>query len=133
MAVYILDTNTISDLLRQNPLSVSYLRQAKMQNDVLVLCQPVNYEIQRGLKDKQASRQLSDYQQKFKLLFHWVSLIDDDWNSAEDLWVFAKQNGKQLSDVDLLIVALAKRLNAIIVSSDRDFNIFSLPVQNWRK
>jgi predicted nucleic acid-binding protein len=48
------------------------------------------------------------------------------------LWATAVSAGKQLSDIDLLLVAQAKRLDAVIVSADDDFDAFNVRRENWR-
>ena len=45
-----------------------------------------------------------------------------DWHQASQYWADARHAGRQLSDVDLLLAAVAARLDAVIVSSDEDFN-----------
>jgi predicted nucleic acid-binding protein len=41
---------------------------------------------------------------------------------AAELWSSTRSAGKQLSDVDLLLAALAVRMDAVIVSNDSDFD-----------
>jgi predicted nucleic acid-binding protein len=41
--------------------------------------------------------------------------------------------GRQFSDMDLLIAAIAKRLDAILVSSDSDFDALPVTREDWRK
>jgi predicted nucleic acid-binding protein len=52
---YILDTNVISDMLNQQTSVIQRVEQALLQ-DTLYLCQPVYFELRRGLLWKQASR-----------------------------------------------------------------------------
>jgi predicted nucleic acid-binding protein len=65
-------------------------------------------------------------------LLDYIPLDDEDWLQAARLWADTRRQGRQLSDVDVLVAAVAFRRSAIIVSSDTDFD--SLPVrrEDWR-
>jgi predicted nucleic acid-binding protein len=62
----------------------------------------------------------------------WIALTNNDWSQAARLWADTVKRGRQLSDVDLLIAAIATRLDAIIVSSDTDFDALPVKRENWR-
>jgi predicted nucleic acid-binding protein len=51
---------------------------------------------------------------------------------AAHYWSNAVSIGKQLSDMDFLIAALAHRLNAVIVSADTDFDALPVKREDWR-
>jgi len=55
-----------------------------------------------------------------------------NWQQAAQFWADAVNKGKQLSDVDLLVAAVAARLGGVVVSADGDFD--ALPVRRniWR-
>lgn len=129
--IYLLDTNVIADALNANLSVISYLRQHQ-QSDILLLCSPVEYEIQRGFLWRGASNKLTIYQQELKPLFAWIDLIASDWQVAAQLWASARQSGKQLSDVDFLLAAITQRLDAILVSADADFDALAIQQINWR-
>ncbi len=132
MATYILDTNVISDILRQKPVVISHFEQAKLANARFILCEPVNFEVMRGLKYKKATQQIFVYQNQIRPLFQSLPIIQEDWEQAENLWVSSIEKGKQLSDIDLLLIVMTIKLDAILVSADKDFSIFSLNIENWR-
>lgn len=92
----ILDTNAISDYLRQFEPTTTRIKQAIRDGYILYLCKPA------------------------------------DWRQAAHFWAEARNAGKQLSDVDLLIAALAYRLNATLVTSDNDFEALPVQHENWR-
>jgi predicted nucleic acid-binding protein len=52
---------------------------------------------------------------------------------AAQFWAVARNAGRQLFDVDLLIAALAFRLNTVVVTNDNDFNALPVRHENWRK
>ena len=130
--IYVFDTNAVTDLMRAHPGMVARVR-AHQRDDILCLCQPVDYEIQRGLLWKTAAAQQQRYQSQIKSQFEWLPLTDDDWRQAAQFWAEMRGAGKQLSDVDLLVAALAKRLNAVIVSNDDDFDALAVKRESWRE
>ena len=129
--IYVLDTNVLSDSLRSHVTVRTQIRAHRTHS--LCLCQPVDYEVRRGLLRKDAKTQLHLYETVIKPPFRWIPLVDDDWRQAARLWADAVSQGKQLADIDLLVAAIAIRLNAVIVTADDDFD--TLPVQriNWRE
>jgi len=59
-------------------------------------------------------------------------MMDEDWEKAARYWADTASRGRQFSDVDLLVAAVASRLGGVIVSSDTDFDALSVPRQDWR-
>ena len=98
----------------------------------MALCQPVHYELLRGLIRTKATKKRSILQNRLIPAFDWVRLNDTDWLKAAEYWSNAITIGRQLSDMDFLLAALAYRLNAIIVSSDADFDALPIKRENWR-
>ena len=130
--IYLLDTNTLSDFLRGHLQVVSTIQTKLRGGHYVCICQPIYYEIRRGLFLKQASAQLAKLEQQIIPQFEWLSLDDDDWTQAARFWADAKGRGKQLSDVDLLLAAMAYRRGAVIASSDRDFDTLPVRREDWR-
>jgi predicted nucleic acid-binding protein len=131
--IYILDTNVLADRINRMPMIEQRLNAAIAADHRLLLSSPVHYEVYRGLLRTNATRKQQFFEEKLVPALEWVNLLDEDWRQAARLWAWATTHGKQLSDVDLLIAALAVRLDGIIVSSDTDFDVLSLPRENWRE
>lgn len=72
------------------------------------------------------------YEQLVKPQFQWLQVTEEDWKRAAQLWADAANKGKVLSDIDLLIAAIAQRLGAIFVSADTDFDELLVKRVNWR-
>jgi predicted nucleic acid-binding protein len=72
------------------------------------------------------------YEQQIRPLFQWVSMEDIDWEQAAKFWADSRRKGRQFSEVDLLIAAVAVRLNAVIISDDNDFDALPVKRENWR-
>ncbi|MDZ4771017.1 MAG: PIN domain-containing protein [Chloroflexota bacterium] len=131
--IYILDTNAISDYIKQFEPTTTRIKQAIRDGHTLYLCKPVEYEVLRGLIKAQAERQRQMFLEVFAPQLTLLSLTDGDWWQAAHFWANARNAGKQLSDVDLLIAALAYRLNVVIVTNDDDFDALPVQHENWRK
>lgn len=129
--IYIFDTNAISDAIKKNPVMVNRLREHQDEH-ILCLCPPVHYEIRRRLLAISATAQLHIYETQVRRQFAWTRLKDADWEQAARFWAETRRKGKQLSDADLLLAALAVWLNAIIVSADDDFDALPVERENWR-
>lgn len=131
--IFLLDTNTVAYLLRNDPLVTQHRDTALREGHTLALCPPVEYEILRGLLKSTATRQVRQYQQEFRPLHQWIPLLEEDWLQAARFWTRAVSRGKQLSDIDLLLVVIAFREDAIIVSNDTDFDVLPIQRVDWRQ
>jgi predicted nucleic acid-binding protein len=131
-SIYLLDTNAISDVIKRfKPVHEKF--ENAVANDLrLILCQPVHYEVVRGLLWINATSQLENYRRLFMPMFRWEPATEADWNAAAVLWADATRQGRKLSDVDLLIAVMTQRLQATLISSDTDFDAFDIPRINWR-
>jgi len=86
----------------------------------------------RGFLKAKATRKRKTFEDDLMPLLEWVTLIDADWQQAAVWWAETRSQGKQLSDVDLLIAALTKRLDATLITSDEDFAALSIKRETWR-
>ncbi len=129
---YVLDTNVISDLVKGHPLVYARVQNARTAGERLILPQPVYYEVLRGLLWINASARIKTLQESLLPIFQWKAIVDADWIRAAYLWAETVSAGKQLDDVDLLVAAVATRLNAVVVSSDTDYDAVTVKRENWR-
>jgi predicted nucleic acid-binding protein len=127
-----LDTNTITDLIEGHQQVIQVFPQKIVAAQMIGLCVPVYYEIMRGLQWKNLRRKQAIFQNTIRPQLDWIQVAEEDWFQAIQFWVDAKSKGKQLSDMDFLIAAVAHRLNAVIVSSDADFDALPVQRENWR-
>lgn len=129
----LLDTNVFSDLLRSTRGIQKQLEAARSAGARLILCQPVYYEVIRGLEVVKATRKRQVFDNEIMELFERVALDDADWHLAAQLWAKATSAGRQLSDTDFLIASLCSRHGFTLVTADDDFAIFDFPRLNWRE
>ncbi len=128
---YILDTSIIGDRIKAYDTVSKRLANTITAGHQVYLCQPVYYEVRRGLIKVNATCKLQLFQNAIMPLLYWLPLNDSDWLQAAQFWADARNAGKQLSDVDLLVAALAHRINGIVVSSDDDFRALPVRLENW--
>ncbi len=130
--IYLIDTNVIADLIVDIQVVASHFSLVLQRGDVVGLCDPVQYEVLRGLIRQGSSRKLQIFEDIIKPQLEIVQLESGDWIQTAQFWAQATSKGQQLSDVDLLLAALSKRLDAVIVSSDADFDSLPVKRENWR-
>lgn len=129
--IYILDTNVIADRIRRHPRVIARLTAAGEAGHILGLCDPVRYEVSRDLHKVYAARKLQFFRDEISLMKH-LALLTDDWQEAARLWAAMRNQGRQFSDVDLLIASLAQRLDATVVTADADFASLPVKSEDWR-
>jgi predicted nucleic acid-binding protein len=130
--IYLLDTNAVSDWLSPKPDVIAEHIEHHLEDDArIVICQPVYYELRRGLLWRKAERKLKILREKILPLLEYVTLEEADWVQAAQFWADARQQGHQLADIDLLVVAISVRLKAIIVTRDADFDVLSITREDW--
>lgn len=131
--IYLLDTNVIADRINGFQSTTQKLNGAITAGHRVCLCAPIHYEVLRGLLWTNATLKRQRYEEQFVPALEWIDLIDADWEQAAQFWAEARRKGKQLADVDLLLAALAARLNAIVVSADDDFDVLPVKREIWRQ
>jgi predicted nucleic acid-binding protein len=129
---YILDTNAVADYINEFVPTITRIKQAIREDHLLILCQPVRYEVMRGLLKVGATRKQEIFEQEFTPRLMWIPLVDADWEQAARFWADATSRGRQFSDIDLLVAAVASRLEGVIVSSDADFDALAISREDWR-
>ncbi len=130
--IFLLDTNAITDFSRPSPDFVTNRNRRLRQGHKLGLCSPVYYESLRGLLKVNATTQITQLRNQVIPLFEWIPVIDTDWLQTAQFWADMETKGKKLSDMDLLIAAIAHRLDAVIVTGDADFEALPIRCENWR-
>ena len=86
----------------------------------------------RGLLKVNARQKLRLFRESITSLMDHLALTDEDWQVAAQLWATMRNRGRQFSDVDLLIAALAQRLNGVVVTFDNDFAALPVEREDWR-
>ncbi|MCI0710231.1 MAG: PIN domain-containing protein [Chloroflexi bacterium] len=130
--IYLLDTNVISDLIIKHQRVQQRVDDQLLKDDQVGLSAPIYFEILRGLLWKKAPQRERILRDKLRPVLDWITLEDEDWLQAAEFWATAVSQGRQLSDVDVLIAAMVYRRNAILVSNDTDFDVLPSQREDWR-
>lgn len=130
--IYLFDATAISDLLAERFDFLNRVDQLLLSGNKVGICHPIYYELMRGLIWRKAPKKLFILQNKVLPKLDWIPLEDQDWSQAAQFWADLVRAGRSLSDVDILLAAMAYRLNATIVSSDNDFDALPIKRENWR-
>ncbi len=113
----ILDTDILSELLKQHPLVTQRVRRYLAEHDRLAFSIITRYELLRGLKAKQASAQ----EAAFSLLCQAsliLPLTDQVVERAATLYGELHRQGALLPDADLLIAATALEAQRTLVTNN---------------
>ena len=127
---YMLDTNTISSLIKKNPVVSRKIASVPMER----LCLSVisEGEILYGLAKKPNARNLHLVVQEF---LKRVDVMVWDTNVAEHYGVLRAElegSGNVLGSLDMQIAAHASQLGAVLVTNDQAFKrIQKLKVEDW--
>jgi tRNA(fMet)-specific endonuclease VapC len=135
MPASLLDTDILSEILKQKNAVVTARAVAYLHlHQVFTFSAMTRYEILRGLKAKNATKQL----QRFAVFCRHSNILpltDAIFDRAADLWVTTHAVGRPKKDADLLIAATALEhgLN-LATGNTQDFSwITWLTLEDWRK
>ena len=105
----LLDTNTLSYILRNRKPVVDHLERSTRQGASFLIAAVVHFELSRYLRLKEATQLLQLYAD---LTGSWEScdLSFEDWNGAAVLWAEFHRAGRAISDMDLLLAVLARSI-----------------------
>jgi len=129
---YLLDSNHVGHAV--TPGSIARQRIAELRNRGIRVgtCVPVICEIEAGVQ------QVNDpqtYRINLQHLFRQVRIWPLDLMTARaygEIHADLKQRGRVLSQVDMMLAALARQMNLTVVTSDQDFAALSeIRVENW--
>ncbi len=133
MTTYVLDTNIVSQILRQNSDVVQRFNNAATSANQFLGCPMVWFESRRGLLAKDAKLQNRHLDQMFSR-FQWQDYDRDDWVLAATLWAKRRASGIPIGDADLLIAVFTINRNAMLVTdNEKDFVDLGVSVENWTK
>ena len=130
----LLDTDTLSEIMRGRDSNIvqkarEYLRTHGQFRISII----TRYEILRGLKAKQASRQITLFEERCRKSILYP-LIDDIIVKASDIYAYLYNQGLLISDADILIAstALVNNLTRITGNLEHFNRIPSLVSQSWK-
>lgn len=132
MTQYLLDTNTVSHLVRQHP--VVALRVVAVPMASLCISAITEGELLYGLAKRPDATRLQAVVHQFLLR---VDVLPWDRAAARHyatLRALMESKGKTLAPLDMQIAAHALSVGAVLVTNDRAFKqVAGLPQEDWSK
>ena len=121
MTNYLLDCNHLSPALRKTSKLRNRIEQRRLAGDRFICCHPVLCELEAGIqhtpKPDENRRQLSHLLNHIRL-----------WPLDLEL----RRKGRVLSQVDIMLAALARQHKLTLLTSDLDFQALpDLTVEDW--
>jgi predicted nucleic acid-binding protein len=130
---YMLDSDSVNFLIRENQRLQRYFRQALADNERFVLSPIVHFEVTRYLDLKGAAKLRRRYD---AITRDWekAELVGYDWDSAAKLWAELHRKGQSVSAMDLLIAITVIKTGAKLVTNNvNHFNHIGVQLENWMK
>lgn len=130
----VVDTDILSALMRGNPLVVANAKLYLAQYGRLSFSLITRYEVLRGLKVKDAKKQVAAFEE-FCTNNTILSLTDEVISQASAIYAELYKRGELIGDADILIAATAL-VNGlgVVTNNERHFRrITNLHVENWQK
>jgi len=134
MDATLLDTDTLNEVLKQrNPLVVDRSAAYLQHHSQFAISAITRYELLRGLKEKQAARQLVQFD-TFCRESLIIPITEAILNRTADLWTEARRGGFPGKDADLLIAATALETQRVLVTGNTPhfYWVPGLRLANWR-
>ena len=125
------DTNTLNYLLKGRLQVVERFEEANREGAEFLLSSVTHFELTRYLDLKGAHRLRRTYERITKSWVH-CNLDFEDWGAAAGLWARRHRLGRSISDLDLLLAALTRRENAVLITSNvRHFVDLGVAYEDW--
>ena len=129
---YLLDTNVVIDILRDNPVVTSRYQTETVKRNEIVICPIVYYEVARGFEIGGSINKLKKFLQLYQ---NWKMLLFDEKSAKQAVDIYARlHKGNTIEDTDIYIAAIAMVNGCALVTAN--VNHFSrvegLNFVNWR-
>lgn len=129
-ASYLLDTNTVTAVLKKDRNVTDRLRKVLAGNARVLISPVVYYEIRRGLLWRGAGAQLTAFDELAGRL-EWLPVDRAHWEAAAALWAECMKKGIPTNDADLLLAVQARHAGAAVVTNDKDFDRLDVAREDW--
>lgn len=134
MADYLLDCNHISSALRKVSMMRERIHQARRLGHRFITCYPVLCELEVGI---QQTSKPEENRRRLNQLLLQVRLWPLDHETTRQfgaIYLELRQKGKALSQVDIILAALARQHKLIVLTSGQDFTALQdLVIEDWNQ
>jgi tRNA(fMet)-specific endonuclease VapC len=129
---YLLDTNHIGHAVTPGSVVCRRIIELRSRGLKVGTCVPVLCEIEAGI---QQVSQPDLYRLNLERLLRQVRIWPIDRSTAEHYGAIhhdLRRRGRILSQVDMMLAALARQMDLMLITSDQDFAALpDVPTQNW--
>jgi tRNA(fMet)-specific endonuclease VapC len=129
---YLLDTNHVGEAIGRVSIVRDRIQQGHRHSSIFGTCVPVLCELLVGVvvrKDAAKCRTRLDGLLRVVRLWPIDLAIADRYAEA---YHELQSAGRALSQVDILLAAMARQLKTILLTTDKDFHALpDLPTENW--
>jgi len=133
MARYLLDTNHLGQAIDTASPVFQRMLEVVPSGDRFGTCIPVLCEIEAGVQ--QLQRPAAYRRALSRLLEKRVRIWPVDVATARlygEIYQSLRSRGRKLSQVDIMLAALARQMDLTLLTSDRDFEALpDIPSENW--
>lgn len=128
----VLDTDTLSALMRKNPDAVANAQAYLASHQQLTISLITRYEILRGLTAKNATQQIAAFDTLCRSL-EVLPITDSVVVRAAKVYGALRQSGRLIGDADILIAAtcLESGLELVTNNVSHFARVSGLTVHNW--
>jgi tRNA(fMet)-specific endonuclease VapC len=132
MPDYLLDCNHLSAALRKVSRLRERIHQGRRAGHRFISCYPVLCELEVGI---QQTPKPEENRRRLAQLLRHVRLWPLDGETARlygAVYIELRRQGRVLSQVDMVLAALARQHKLAVLTTDRDFEALTeLRVENW--
>ena len=132
MTGYLLDTNHLGSAVKPGAPVRERIRAARGRGERVGVCVPVLCELQVGAL--QVAR-AAEFQKALKRLLAQIRIWPLEMETARlygEIYLRLKADGRVLSQVDMMLAALARQMKLTLLTSDGDFDaVPEIRTENW--
>jgi tRNA(fMet)-specific endonuclease VapC len=132
MLGFLLDTNHLGSAVRPGSPVRERVQWLRQRGAMVGTCAPALCELEVGARQVRDPatyrRALSRFLSRLQI---WQLDPDTAWHYG-DIYHHVQRSGRVLSQVDMMLAALARQMNLVLLTSDRDFEVLpGLSFENW--
>jgi len=132
MPDYLLDCNHLSAAIRKVSAVRDRIQRARRAGHRFITCYPVLCELEVGI---QQTADPAGYRRRLAQLLRHARLWPLESETARlygAVYIELRQKGRALSQVDMMLAALARQHKLTLLTTDRDFEALpDLAVEDW--
>lgn len=129
---YLLDTNHIGKAVAPGSIARQRITEVRRRGVKVGTCVPVLCEIEVGLRQV---KQPDLYRLNFENLLRQVRVWPIERSTARhygEIYHDLKRRGRVLSQIDIMLAALARQMDLVLITADLDFSaVPGIETQNW--